>query len=198
MALAEKSGSHHGVVVQLVRIPACHAGGRGFEPRPLRQHKALQVFDLQGFFISYATFAPLAGMTSAVPTQDDLDPGHLALGNAHLTPCASMAVRCHEHLISSSRHGPFEAARFIGQDRKFGNRRPCGAERSRHDQRPLNRPPGLVDHPACEALRHLRPCRLDGSSMSARNCRCIGAASHAAEDETRDQQAPQAEESNHS
>jgi hypothetical protein len=31
-----------GVVVQLVRIPACHAGGRGFEPRPLRQIKALR------------------------------------------------------------------------------------------------------------------------------------------------------------
>ncbi len=30
-----------GVVVQLVRIPACHAGGRGFEPRPLRQYKRL-------------------------------------------------------------------------------------------------------------------------------------------------------------
>ena len=26
-----------GAVVQLVRMPACHAGGRGFDPRPFRQ-----------------------------------------------------------------------------------------------------------------------------------------------------------------
>ena len=35
-AVVQKAGA----VVQLVRIPACHAGGRGFEPRPLRQNKA--------------------------------------------------------------------------------------------------------------------------------------------------------------
>ena len=38
-----------GVVVQLVRIPACHAGGRGFEPRPLRQNKSPLIFN--GLFL---------------------------------------------------------------------------------------------------------------------------------------------------
>ena len=35
--------AHHiyGPVVQLVRMPACHAGGRGFEPHPDRHFAAL-------------------------------------------------------------------------------------------------------------------------------------------------------------
>ena len=33
-----------GLVVQLVRMPACHAGGRGFEPLPGRQNKKMLVW----------------------------------------------------------------------------------------------------------------------------------------------------------
>ncbi len=42
----EPYNSHHhrGLVVQLVRMPACHAGGRRFEPVPGRQ---LNIFDLK-------------------------------------------------------------------------------------------------------------------------------------------------------
>ena len=35
--------NHCGLVVQLVRMPACHAGGRGFEPLPGRQIYCLLV-----------------------------------------------------------------------------------------------------------------------------------------------------------
>ena len=38
---AVRNGRKNGLVVQLVRIPACHAGGRGFESRPDRESDAL-------------------------------------------------------------------------------------------------------------------------------------------------------------
>ena len=56
-----------GVVVQLVRIPACHAGGRGFEPRPLRQNsKAPKPSGFGAFSLSIQETRPRAG-AGAVP-----------------------------------------------------------------------------------------------------------------------------------
>jgi len=41
----------HGPVVQLVRMPACHAGGRGFESRPVR-HLFWNIFASYSFAAS--------------------------------------------------------------------------------------------------------------------------------------------------
>ena len=40
--------SHYGPVVQLVRMPACHAGGQGFEPPPGRHFASVAQLVEQG------------------------------------------------------------------------------------------------------------------------------------------------------
>ena len=48
-ATAMARATRNGAVVQLVRMLACHAGGRGFESRPLRQFHIAIVLQWQAW-----------------------------------------------------------------------------------------------------------------------------------------------------
>ena len=81
----ESYSDHHlgAAVVQMVRMPPCHGGGRGFEPRPLRHFLIL----LLNFYFHSANISKIASLAQLVE--------HITLNDGVVGSNPTRGIRTH-------------------------------------------------------------------------------------------------------
>ena len=88
LVFQSKSFKLPGVVVQLVRIPACHAGGRGFESRPLRQKAKTHLRVRFSLVLSKLRSMPKIAVPASPANNLSTNPNRLVSGQNGFQPVA--------------------------------------------------------------------------------------------------------------